>query len=335
MRIPKELFNLQRVVDNPLFEGFALEKGPSVLGREDIDEDLINDFDAKNHELDWKPALLVNVWKCPKVLGRVRPFNDFPCLNMTEPTFSKRACKILKDFLEPNGELLPLQSDIGEYYFYNITSVVRDALDMKESVYQLWREAPSTALEIDYFSLYEERLKVPPIFRFAEYPQGAIVTDEFVKRVRDYGLNGFEFQKIWPLPRGENWRMQHKKTMKAVETDQKELKQNTLVIILPFAGKKPDAAEKKQFKKLEDELDAQFVVQSLNQTYFGSYEGHDLVGSEYRMFLSCPDVDSLVRKLLPWLEGFEWSTKVHVMKRYSNLHDKDAEEKLVELKRKL
>jgi len=206
---------------------------------------------------------------------------------------------------------------------------------MKESVYQLWREAPSTALEIDYFSLYEERLKVPPIFRFAEYPQGAIVTDEFVKRVRDYGLNGFEFQKIWPLPRGENWRMQHKKTMKAVETDQKELKQNTLVIILPFAGKKPDAAEKKQFKKLEDELDAQFVVQSLNQTYFGSYEGHDLVGSEYRMFLSCPDVDSLVRKLLPWLEGFEWSTKVHVMKRYSNLHDKDAEEKLVELKRKL
>lgn len=333
MKTPKELFNLAGITDNPLYEGFALADAPSLLGRENIHEDIIPAFGCLKSDLKWKPVALSKVWSIPQVLGRVTTFQDYPGLDFGDPAFSKRACDVLKEFLEPNGELLPLNSERGEYYFFNITSVV-DALDVENSICHFWQEPPSTALEIDHFEFHEEKLKVPPIFRLREYPQGTIVTDEFVKRVKDYGLNGFEFQKIWPLPRGESWRMQHKKTMKAVEADQRDLKKNTLVIILTLKGKKPDAAEKKQFKKLGDELDAQLVVQSLNQTYFGSYEGHDLVGSEYRVFLSCPDVDSLVRKLLPWLEGFEWSTKVHVMKRYSNLHDKDAEEKLVELKRK-
>ena len=123
-----ELFELEKITDNPLFEGFAFESAPSLLGRKDLEEDLLPGFGKSDEEKKWKPVFLSNNWKPPKVIGRVAPFNDFPCVNMMLPVFSHRACDVLKDFLEPNGELLPLDSDLGQYYLFNITKII-DALD--------------------------------------------------------------------------------------------------------------------------------------------------------------------------------------------------------------
>ena len=40
------------------------------------------------------------------MVGHVRRFNDYPCINMSRPAFSQRAVDLLRDVLEPNGEPL-------------------------------------------------------------------------------------------------------------------------------------------------------------------------------------------------------------------------------------
>jgi hypothetical protein len=232
----------------------------------------------------------------------------------------------LADLLEPNGELLPLESEKGEYYFYNITTVV-DALNVKKSDCCFWCDPPTYALDIDYFAFHEEKLAGLSIFRIIDYPILAIVTDQFVRRVREAGLNGFDFPKIWPFPRGVNWRMEAKKQRRKTQKRRK-LKDNTLVIMLSLAGNKPNAKEKKCIKRLENDLDVQLAVPSLDAPYFGSYEGSDTVEGEFRMFLSCPDADALEQKLLPWLEAIDWPTEIYVMRRYGDMYDPDVPEEM-------
>lgn len=321
-----ELFRLYPVLDNPMFEGFgaSIADTPSLLGRKSLNDDIIPGYN-EDKNCRWVQDKLATVWRPVKVEGRVAPFNDYPCLSLMYPVFSRRACDALRDFLEPNGELLPLDSDIGEYYFYNITTF-SDALDVENSICYFLSETRRIAMGVEYFSFHQEKLAGTSIFRIFEWPMKVIVTDEFVKRVQTHGLNGFDFAKIWPFEKGVNWEAQP--AMETYEAaDKVELKQNTLVIILPLKGKKPDKDEKKIIKRLGSELDAQLVITSLDAPYFGSYEGDDTVNQEFRMFLSCPDVDALMNKLEPWLKGLAWPSKATVLKRYGNLHDEDAEEK--------
>jgi hypothetical protein len=323
MNIPKELYQLYRICDNPMFEGFALVDAPSLLGRESLSKDLIPRYQVPDEVREWSPARLARRWKPAKVVGRVSPFNDYPCV-VTFPAFSRRACDVLRDFLEPNGELLPLDSKVGEYYVFNITTVL-DALDTSRAVLEFGG--------VDYFAFHKEKLKGRSIFRILEEPMMTIVSDAFVRRVHEHGLNGFDFSKIWPLPRGTDWRMWNNKQKAAENRKTAELKQHTLVVILRFKGKKPKAAEKTLFGSLEDQVDAVLAVRTLHSPYFGSYEGHDIVDGEYRMFLSCPDVEALVRKVRPWLEAARksWPGEVLGLKRYGKMRDKDAREAVVEL----
>lgn len=321
--IPKELFRLNKVTDNPIFEGFALFYAPSLLGRADVLEDMMPGFN-EDKQGRFVQDRLSAVWKPVKVDGRVAPFNDYPCVNMSYPVFSRRACEALRDFLQPNGELLPLETNVGEYFFCNITTV-SDALDVPHSICHFISKTRRIAMGIEYFSFHRERLAGLSIFRIYEWPMEVIVTEKFVKRVQEHGLNGFCFTKIWPFEKGVQW--DDLPPVACAEVVNKaELKQNTLVIILPLKDKKPDKDEKRIIKRLGDELDAQLVITSLDSPYFGSYEGDDTVNQEFRMFLSCPDVDALVAKLDPWLRRLNWHSRITVMKRYGNLHDVDAQE---------
>lgn len=326
MACPKELFELEIVTDNPLFEGFAIVSAPSMLGRRNIEADITPGFRTSKEQRTWKVPRLSKVWKPPKVVGRVQPYQDFPGVDMILPAFSRRACDALRDFLEPNGELLPLESEVGEYYYYNITTVV-DALDIKKSKCKFWCDPPTTAVSIDYFAFHEKKLAGRSVFRIIERPIMTIVTDQFVKRVHEAGLNGFQFNKIWPFPPGVNWERQavkqRRKTLKA-----QKFRDNTLVIMLSLAGAKPKAKEKKYIKSLEDDLNAQLTVTTLDAPYFGSYEGSDIVDGEFRMFLTCPDADALERKLLPWLQAIDWPTEIYVMRRYGDMDDPDVPEEI-------
>jgi hypothetical protein len=329
-----EVFDLSTICDNPIFEGFAFEvppyKSPSLLGRETLEDDIEPGFGISNTERMWSPPRLKGKWHSPRVVGRVVPFNDYPCANTTYPVFSRRACESLREFLLPNGELLPVKSERGEFYFYNLTTVV-DALDVERSRCNFWPSRPMTAFSVEHFEFHASRLKGLSIFRIIDWPQVTLVSREFVDRVHDQGLNGFRFRKVWPLAQGENWRMQDRGSVERKTA--KSLAQHTLVIIFRLAGRKPARAESKLIKQIEDELDAQLVIQYHNARFFGSYDGIDTVEGEMRLFVMCPDVDALVQKLLPWLRNLDWPRNVYLMKRYGEMYDEAAKEELIELKK--
>ncbi|MES2788521.1 MAG: DUF1629 domain-containing protein [Planctomycetota bacterium] len=331
--IPNEIFELEVVTDNPLFQGFAFQESaddmPSLLGRESFDDDITPGYERTDTNRVWKPASLSKVWKPVEVEGRVSAFQDFPGVDMVFPAFSRRACDVLRDLLEPNGELLPLVSNVGEYFFYNITQVV-DILDYPNSISDLLFERPGTTEPIEYFAFQEKRMKGLSIFRLQELPMWTLVSNEFVERVYTHGLNGFHFTKLWPFPPGVKWEKEARKKEAANRKQLKEMAAQVLVILFLLDGKKPSAKEKKRISQIENDLDAQLIVSSLAAPFFGTYEGSDTVDNQYRMFVTCPDVERLASKLMPWLESVRQSDEIVVFQRFGDLHDPDAPEKMLE-----
>jgi hypothetical protein len=200
----RALFELERIVDNPKYEGFAFANRTSLRGKKSLTDDFMPDHVVEEGRA-WKVTRMAHLWWPQPVVGRVRPFNDFPCINLIIPAFSRRSVDALREFLEANGELLPLQTDVGEYFVYNVTTVA-DILDRERATVEYFNEMPHIALSIDHFELHEDRLKDLSIFRLVEEPSRTYVTGRFASRVREHRLEGFAFVKVWPYPKGVDWR---------------------------------------------------------------------------------------------------------------------------------
>ena len=190
------LYKLNQIVDNPRFKGFAFVRDESLRGKGSLTSDFSPD-DVKEKGRSWTVTRMAPTWEPQPVIGRVRPQNDYPCVNLTIPAFSRKAVDALRDFLEPNGELLPLVSSVGEYYAYNVTSVV-DILDLDRSDIQ-WFSGPRVlAIHIRRYECLPGRLEGLSIFRIVEDSATPYVTQVFVDRVKENGLQGFDVLKLWP-----------------------------------------------------------------------------------------------------------------------------------------
>ena len=324
------IYKLEPVTDNPNFEGLAtLEYDPSLLGRRNITADF---FPESRDDWNWEIEKLSPIWQPLQTTGRVRSFNDGPFINLAIPAFSKRAAEGLRDLLTPNGELLPLVHPAGEYFAYNCTKIV-EILDQGKCDAKWFREdLPAPALWIHWFAVRPELLYGLSIFRMRELCNFVFVTDIFVDRVRSLGLNGFEFVKVWPFPEGVDYRMENAKRrrergQKVVSpTGLKEVKGESLVIEFALSDGKITAAEKKAISRFQDELDAQLMIHSLDEVYFGSLEGRSTKKGKTRLVLSCPDCKVLVKKLEPWLNSLEWPTKPSVYLRHGPWDDTAVQE---------
>lgn len=197
------LYNLDCITDNPEFEGFAFVREESLRkkgGRFTWD---FGPDDVQTKGRAWTVKPLSPIWSPQPVIGQVQPHNDYPCVNLQIPAFSRRAVDALRDFLEPNGELLPLVSSVGEYYAYNIMTVV-DILDHDRSDI-IWYEGDhDIALRIRRYECNPEKLTGLSIFRLVEKPAYTFVHQVFVDRVRQHGLQGFDFTRLWPIPSGHD-----------------------------------------------------------------------------------------------------------------------------------
>ncbi|UUO07557.1 double-CXXCG motif protein [Blastopirellula sp. J2-11] len=256
-------------------------------------------------------------------------FNDYPCVNMVFPAFSDRAVEALKDFLEPNGELLPIKSKTKtQFFIYNILKV-SDALDRKNSEMEFWCDPPTTADGIDHFAFHEAKLQPLSIFRIREEPVMVLVTNTFVDRVHECGLQGFSFRKLWPLPRGVDWQL-----LPELDADgRKDLKQETLVLQLPLPSK-GKAAAVLRIAKFEDEMDGKLAAKRVNSKYYGSYEGHEQVKNVYRMFFSTPDAGKLLKFIRAEIDALQWSPSIAACLRNGPMYAEDAPEKTVLIERK-
>ncbi|WP_145391546.1 imm11 family protein [Stieleria neptunia] len=239
------VYKLDKILDHPLYEGFAFADQETSSFGEDFPED---DFDpVDSDKLSWKPRSLAKDWKPRTVVGRVRPFNDFPCIALSIPAFSGRAVEAIRDLLEENGELLPVDFEGQCYFAYNVTTKLTDALDRKKSKIDWMPGKDATALEVERYAFSPEKLRGQSIFRLAEDPAVILVTDVFAQRVTDHGLNGFDLQPVWPQSTKEN---RNQKTVSG-----KLLARESVLFILETKADKPSATERKHLKGLLDELD--------------------------------------------------------------------------------
>ena len=168
--------------------------------------DTFPDFHPDKDEPDWIPPKLAATWVPQKLIGDVWPENDFPGAGAPAyltPIFSPRAVDGLREFLEFNGELLPVTTPLGTYYAYNLTTLV-DAIDPERSDIKYW-PGSDRIHEVSAFVLEEKALKGQTIFRFPQIPVEIFITEPFVRRVEKLKLNGMWITKCWPMPPGVRW----------------------------------------------------------------------------------------------------------------------------------
>lgn len=119
-----------------------------------------------------------------------------PILFAEVPVLSTRAVTVLKPILESNGELLPLHSNDGEYFIFNVLRFV-DALNEEASEIVRFPDG-KRILEIERFVFDTSKVKNVDIFKLPQQPLARVfVSDEFVDVVRKAGLLGFNFEWLW------------------------------------------------------------------------------------------------------------------------------------------
>lgn len=153
--------------------------------------------------MQWTVKSVKHAWNIPRFTGRVRYFNDFPDVDLSVPAFSRRAVEALRDLLEPNGELLPLDS-VGAYCAYNLLTVA-DVLDRRNSAIKYLSDGITALWDIQH-EFIVDAVESLVIFRIPEKPNVSYVTETFVARATERQLKGFDFQLVWPLPASVRWR---------------------------------------------------------------------------------------------------------------------------------
>lgn len=149
--------------------------------------------------------------------------------------FSRRAVDALRDMLEPNGELLPVEHKgvKGNYFVYNVQTV-SNALDVRKSDYQEYRP-----LDIFSYAFIPEKLVGATVFMLPVGMTYLYVTTAFVERVKSAKLHGFGFDKVWPLPEGVDWRREHKRRWSERRKKVAALRRQLGVKVLDFPPLEP------------------------------------------------------------------------------------------------
>lgn len=325
-----EIYKLTPDLYDPRFEEFDfLEDAPSLLDN----EHLLYDFGggATRAKLAWRPSRLTDVWTPQAVIGKVAPFVDYPSVSRI-PAFSQRAVHALRDLLEPNGELLPLKTDTGSYFVYNILTK-STAFDVERSEARFVPESSKeTAFAIQRFEFDAKQLE-DSIFRMREYPAIVLVTDEFKSRVENAGLNGFYFDKVWPFPPDGSWEDAEIAQSRAYKKKLRPLKGQSLRVLLSIQKKEATEAEEEQGHAVAQELDKLLGSPgSLDGKFLGAIECLESLKKKLAISVVCPDVDRVYELVGPWVSSIDWPHAVAVEKRYGNLFDEKAKSVIENIK---
>ncbi len=198
------VYELLPMLDDPAFSCLqSVEEEPLIAG-----ETMSSAFRPKETKTRaWQAPMLKDRWNRPKVVDLLpSQVNDYPTVGLLVPAFSARAVDALREFLIPNGEVLPLDCDTGEFVAFNVTSVM-DVLNRDMSIVEwpaevrLKKAEPIRAVQIKHYEFVQEKVELLSIFRIPESITDYFVTERFAERVWSCGLRGFNFRKIYPLPR--------------------------------------------------------------------------------------------------------------------------------------
>lgn len=157
-------------------------------------------FDGAPIGKAWVPVS-VKLFREATSFQHERP-GDFPYLTAGVPVFTPKSLNALADLLEPHGEILPLQSDDGLFFAYNVTRVI-DCLDVDNS--QVKRFSDGDIMHVQQYTFFPERITGIPIFKIPQLSRAYVfVTAEFLRRVEDHALSGFRFKPLWSSPQRQD-----------------------------------------------------------------------------------------------------------------------------------
>jgi hypothetical protein len=325
MNSTNKVYKLSKIHDDPRYEGFMSPEGH-----------FLRTFPRRRRSRKWRVFRVGKGWRTPTLGGRVRLFNDYPCVDLGIPAFSERAVKVLRDFLEPNGELLPIRSQDGRKFFaYNVTKVA-DVLDRRRSLLNYSSDGVTAIGHIITYEFKADSISPLSIFRIPESPSSTYVTDRFVTRASEVGLMGFDFQIVWPLPDGTDWMTIRKGRRKARKTGElprgQTVKGNSVFIYLNLPGNasQPSKTGVRAIVRVTDELNSQLVdlrsvVPTIGNLEFIDFEKPGVC----RLTLSCPDARALVERITSWMKKLKWPGGFRVGTRRHNYADVRRRERTV------
>ena len=174
-----------------LFDSSLDYQGLSTV--RDEDEEILWELDHKMVSgATWKPIDVEVIREDEEDMHS--PRGDFPYLGGT-PCLSRKAVEALRNLLLPNGEILPLVCDEGEYYAYNVTTVI-DCLDEKKS--QVVRfKSDGAIMKIEKHVFLPQKLVDVLVFKIPQNVAAVYLTDKFVSEVLKHDLKGYEFKEVW------------------------------------------------------------------------------------------------------------------------------------------
>lgn len=283
--------------------------------------DLFKDFDNINGgKLSWQPPRLSEVWEPQEIVGNVPAFCDYTTIGSI-PVMSRRAVAVLKDLLEPCGELLPLKAPAGNYFAFNILSV-SDAFDRDKGEADFNPEtSKETAFGIDRFEFHEDRLGDHAIFRIREYPPMEIVDNRFTERIDQAGLIGFWFNKIWPFRPGESWeelawkrKRQHKRDGKFAPLRSQSLEIRLPISDAPRDGDEPSDRECQAAEVIIDQLTNAIAEQTKanDGNFIAAIEAIEPGPSGVIVTLVCPDARRTFETIEKTLRASGWPFAMEV-----------------------
>jgi hypothetical protein len=123
-----------------------------------------------------------------------RKKSDYPIYSSHIPVFSRNAIDYVGILLERYGQILPVTCNDGEYFAYNVSSVI-DALDEEKS--EILRFESGRIMCIRKYVFKKHLIENVPIFkqRGSEL-QDVFVTDVFTDLVKKNNLKGFSFSQV-------------------------------------------------------------------------------------------------------------------------------------------
>lgn len=121
-----------------------------------------------------------------------RTYSDFPWLGEHAPILKKPAIEALTPVLVEHGQLLPIKGE--EVWLFNATTVL-DALDHELSRIAYFDNGD--ILDIERHVFRKERIGAAELFKLPMRASAVYVTGGFVERVRNAGLRGVLFARVW------------------------------------------------------------------------------------------------------------------------------------------
>lgn len=156
------------------------------------DYELFSGFDGTPRKKIWRPVLVRRVRADDR---QDMKESDFPWLGSWALVMRRTAVDALRTMLKENGEILPLETDDGIELFVLNAHVV-DALDEERS--EIMRIPGASKIMLVKKPVFRfDSIRELSLFRLPHRASSTYVSDEFVSRVKEAGLKGLTFKKVW------------------------------------------------------------------------------------------------------------------------------------------